>query len=73
MHELTGRVAAGLRHSAGGEWWRRAHAGDLVVFALDELSLSRPTPFVHDLPGGAPRLSTPAQEASAPPIGRRRR
>ena len=33
-------------------------AGDVVVFALDELAY-RPEQFVHDLPGGAPRLTRP--------------
>jgi hypothetical protein len=34
-------------------------AGDVVVFALDELAY-RPESFVYDLPGGAPRLTRPA-------------
>jgi N-acyl-D-aspartate/D-glutamate deacylase len=33
-----------------------AAAGDLVVFDVDELQYA-PDSFVHDLPGGAPRLT----------------
>ncbi len=38
---------------------RAGAAGDVVVFALDELAY-RPDRIVHDLPGGAPRLTRPA-------------
>ena len=57
VHEITGRIADvfGIRKRgvvAPG------NAGDLVVFALDELGY-RPDSFVHDLPGGGPRLTRP--------------
>ncbi len=57
VHQLTGRPADafGLR---GRGRLAPGYAGDLVVFALDELDYG-PDRFVHDLPGGAPRLTRP--------------
>jgi N-acyl-D-aspartate/D-glutamate deacylase len=57
VHQLTGRPADafGLR---GRGRLAPGYAGDLVVFALDELYYG-PDRFVHDLPGGAPRLTRP--------------
>jgi len=43
-------------------------AGDLVVFALDELRYEHDT-FVHDLPGGAARLTRPAGGFRATIVG----
>ena len=57
VHQLTGRIADafGIR---GRGVLRPGLAGDVVVFALDELAY-RPEQFVTDLPGGAPRLTRP--------------
>jgi N-acyl-D-aspartate/D-glutamate deacylase len=57
VHEITGRIAEvfGVR---GRGVVAPGNAGDLVVFALDEL-VYQPDAFVHDLPGGGPRLSRP--------------
>ena len=57
VHEITGRIADvfGVR---GRGVVAPGHAGDLVVFALDELGY-QPDSFVHDLPGGGPRLTRP--------------
>jgi N-acyl-D-amino-acid deacylase len=57
VHQLTGRLADvfGLR---GRGVLAPGQAGDIVVFALDELEY-RPDRTVHDLPGGAPRLTRP--------------
>ena len=57
VHQLTGRIADAFGiHDRGT--LRPGMAGDVVVFALDELAY-RPEAFVHDLPGGAPRLTAP--------------
>ena len=53
-HRAAGR---GLRARGRGRL-APGYAGDLVVFALDELDYL-PDRFVHDLPGGAPRLTRP--------------
>ncbi len=57
VHQLTGRPAEafGLR---GRGRVAPGYTGDLVVFRLDELDYG-PDRFVHDLPGGAPRLTRP--------------
>ena len=57
VHEITGRIADvfGVR---GRGVVAPGNAGDLVVFALDELGY-QPDSFVHDLPGGGPRLTRP--------------
>lgn len=57
VHQLTGRLATAFGIPDRGIV-APGCAGDLVVFALDELSY-RPDSFVHDLPGGAPRLTRP--------------
>jgi N-acyl-D-aspartate/D-glutamate deacylase len=57
VHELTGRISMAFGIPDRGVV-APGYAGDLVVFALDELSY-RPEAFVHDLPGGAPRLTRP--------------
>ena len=57
IHELTGRIA-GTFGIPGRGVVAPGGAGDLVVFALDELSYA-PDTFVSDLPGGAPRLTRP--------------
>jgi N-acyl-D-aspartate/D-glutamate deacylase len=58
VHQLTGRIADvfGIRDRGVLEPGR---AGDVAVFALDELAYL-PDRTVHDLPGGAPRLTRPA-------------
>ena len=58
VHQLTGRPAEAFGLPGRGVFWRPACAGDLVVFALDELHYDHDL-FVHDLPGGAPRLTRP--------------
>jgi N-acyl-D-aspartate/D-glutamate deacylase len=58
VHELTGRLADVFGVGDRGAITAGA-AGDVVVFALDELEYAHDT-FVHDLPGGAPRLTRPA-------------
>ena len=58
VHELTGRLADAFGLRDRGVVTERG-AGDLVVFALDELAYE-PEAFVHDVPGGAPRLTRPA-------------
>ena len=58
VHQLTGRIAAAFGLDRRGVI-DVGNAGDLVVFALDELSYE-PESFVHDLPGGAPRFTRPA-------------
>ena len=57
VHELTGRIAMTFGIPGRGVV-APGYVGDLVVFALDELSYE-PDTFVHDLPGGAPRLTRP--------------
>ena len=57
VHELTGRIATTFGIPGRGVV-APGGAGDLVVFALDELSYA-PDTFVSDLPGGAPRLTRP--------------
>ena len=68
VHELTGRLADafGLRERGVVA---EGNVGDLVVFALDELTYE-PEAFVHDVPGGAPRLH--AARRRLPRDGRRR-
>jgi N-acyl-D-aspartate/D-glutamate deacylase len=58
VHQLTGRIAEvfGI-HDRGV--LAPGRAGDVAVFALDELAYL-PDRTVHDLPGGAPRLTRPA-------------
>jgi N-acyl-D-aspartate/D-glutamate deacylase len=57
VHQMTGRIAEvfGIRDRGV---LAPGCAGDVVVFALDELEY-RPDRTVHDLPGGAPRLTRP--------------
>jgi N-acyl-D-amino-acid deacylase len=57
VYQLTGRPAEafGLR---GRGLVAPGYAGDLAIFALDELHYDHDL-FVHDLPGGAPRLTRP--------------
>ena len=57
VHQITGRLADVFGIPDRGIV-APGHAADLVVFALDELSYT-PDSFVHDLPGGAPRLTRP--------------
>jgi N-acyl-D-amino-acid deacylase len=57
VHQLTGRIADAFGiHDRGTI--APGRAGDVVVFALDELAYE-PDAFVYDLPGGAPRLTRP--------------
>jgi N-acyl-D-aspartate/D-glutamate deacylase len=58
VHQMTGRIAEvfGIRDRGV---LAPGFAGDVTVFALDELEY-RPDRTVHDLPGGAPRLTRPA-------------
>jgi len=58
VHQLTGRIAEAFGISGRGTL-TPGTAGDVTVFALDELAYE-PDFWVHDLPGGAPRLSRPA-------------
>lgn len=57
VHQMTGRLAEvfGIRDRGV---LAPGRAGDVVVFALDELDY-RPDRTVHDLPGDAPRLTRP--------------
>ncbi|HEU5309516.1 MAG TPA: amidohydrolase family protein [Acidimicrobiia bacterium] len=57
VHQMTGRIAEvfGIRDRGV---LAPGRAGDVVVFALDELDY-RADRTVHDLPGGAPRLTRP--------------
>jgi N-acyl-D-aspartate/D-glutamate deacylase len=57
VHQMTGRIADvfGIRDRGV---LAPGRAGDVVVFALDELDYP-PDRTVHDLPGGAPRLTRP--------------
>ncbi len=57
VHQMTGRIAEvfGIRDRGV---LAPGLAGDVTVFALDELAY-RPDTTVHDLPGGAPRLTRP--------------
>jgi N-acyl-D-amino-acid deacylase len=57
IHQMTGRLAEVFGIRDRGVLAPGA-AGDVVVFALDELDY-RPDHVVHDLPGGAPRLTRP--------------
>jgi N-acyl-D-amino-acid deacylase len=58
VHQLTGRLSRALGIPDRGIVGL-GRVADLVVFALDELTYL-PDSFVHDLPGGAPRLTRPA-------------
>ena len=65
VHQLTGRIADAFGiHDRGVV--REGLAGDVVVFALDELAY-RPDRFVTDLPGGAPAPHPPARRLPARP------
>jgi N-acyl-D-aspartate/D-glutamate deacylase len=57
VHQMTGRIAEvfGIRDRGV---LAPGRAGDVTVFALDELDY-RPDRTVHDLPGDAPRLTRP--------------
>jgi N-acyl-D-amino-acid deacylase len=57
VHQMTGRIAEvfGIRDRGV---LAPGRAGDVVVFSLDELDY-RGDRTVHDLPGGAPRLTRP--------------
>jgi N-acyl-D-aspartate/D-glutamate deacylase len=57
VHQMTGRLAEvfGIRDRGV---LAPGRAGDIAVFALDELDY-RADRTVHDLPGGAPRLTRP--------------
>lgn len=57
IHELTGKQAVSLGFGGRGVI-RPGNAGDLVVFALDELHWEQDS-FVDDLPGGGGRLRRP--------------
>lgn len=58
VHQMTGRIAAvfGIRDRGV---LAPGFAGDVTVFALDELAYP-PDRIVHDLPGGGPRLTRSA-------------
>ncbi len=58
VHEMTGRLA-GLFGFTDRGVLREGAAGDIVVFALDELEWERDV-FASDLPTGAARLRRPA-------------
>jgi N-acyl-D-aspartate/D-glutamate deacylase len=58
VHQVTGFIASALGIPDRGVV-TPGRAGDLVVFGLDELRYGDDR-FVHDLPGGAPRLTRPA-------------
>ncbi len=58
IHELTGRQSECLGFNDRGIL-AEGYAGDLTVFALDELSWE-PDVFVDDLPSGGSRLRRPA-------------
>jgi N-acyl-D-aspartate/D-glutamate deacylase len=57
VHRLTGRPAGAFGLTGLGVL-APGCCGDLVVFAMDELDYA-PDLFVHDLPGGGPRLTRP--------------
>lgn len=57
VHGLTGRQAAVFGVARHGRL-APGYAGDLTVFALDELEWGKEV-FVRDLPSGAPRLRRP--------------
>jgi N-acyl-D-amino-acid deacylase len=67
VHELTGRIATTFGIPLRGVV-APGYGGDLVVFALDELSYA-PDTFVSDLPGGAPRLTRPPGGFRATVVG----
>ena len=58
VHQLTGRIADAFGIPGRGRL-APGSSGDVTVFALDELAYEGDF-WVHDLPGGAPRLSRPA-------------
>jgi N-acyl-D-aspartate/D-glutamate deacylase len=57
VHRMTGQLAGRFGFAGRGTLAEGA-AGDLVVFALDELDWAADV-FVTDLPGGARRLRRP--------------
>jgi N-acyl-D-aspartate/D-glutamate deacylase len=67
VHQLTGRLATTFGIPDRGIV-ALGSVGDLVVFALDELNY-QPDSFVHDLPGGAPRLTRPPGGYRATVVG----
>ena len=58
VHQLTGRLASAFNIPDRGVV-EPGRAGDLVVFALDELAYE-PETMVFDVPGDAPRFTRPA-------------